>query len=115
LLILHILFSFLSFTRVTGARGFALGFDILVCFRRRSPAVKAFCSGHKVTPIRQALSPDGIPTGSGKWKFTSRKTPEEDSGSQSGEYSKPFTLSTPGWTLANHTALLTVSCTRVVG
>src|SRR5208337_1148329 len=34
--------------------------------------------------------------------FTAKKPPEDDSGNQSGEPIKPFTLSTPHWKLALH-------------
>ena len=44
-----------------------------------------------------------------KLKFTAKKPPEEDSGHQSGEYSKPFTLPTPDWKLAIHISLLSRS------
>jgi hypothetical protein len=39
-------------------------------------------------------------------KLTAKKPPEEDSGHQSGEPSKPFTLPTPDWKLAIHTLFL---------
>jgi hypothetical protein len=42
--------------------------------------------------------------------FTARKLAENDSGIQSGENFKHFTLLTPGWKLAVHVGLL-----RVVG
>jgi hypothetical protein len=50
-----------------------------------------------------------------KLKFTARKPPVEDSGSQSGERSKPFTLFTPGWKLAIHALHSALLRARVVG
>jgi hypothetical protein len=47
--------------------------------------------------------------------FTAKKPPEEDSGNQSGECPKPFTLPAPSWKLATHIALPTVLCTRLAG
>jgi hypothetical protein len=39
-------------------------------------------------------------------KVTAKKPPEEDSGNQSGEHFKRFTLPTPHWKLAVHAGLL---------
>jgi hypothetical protein len=50
-----------------------------------------------------------------KLKFTARKPPEEDSGNQSGERSKTFTLLTPGWKLAIHALHWALLRARVVG
>jgi hypothetical protein len=39
-------------------------------------------------------------------QFTAKKPPDEESGRQPGECSKPFTLLTPDWKLAVHAGLL---------
>jgi hypothetical protein len=50
-----------------------------------------------------------------KLNFTAKKPPGADSGPQSGESPKPFTLPTPDWLLAIHDPLITVFRARVVG
>jgi hypothetical protein len=45
-------------------------------------------------------------------QFTARKPPDEESGSQPGESSKPFILLTADWQLAVHAGLLNSSSAR---